>query len=117
LGSVSLSTNGSGVTVTSQVISQEFERCGKVRSGGVTATDRTYTGQYLDDTGLLFYNARSYDAGIGRFVSADTVAPGNASGGMDGIAVKPLTVDFHEAGFQSTLNQENGLEFRSPFHI
>ena len=37
--------------------------------------------------------------------------PGNASGGMDGIAVKPLTVDFHEGGFQSKLNQENGLGF------
>ncbi len=30
---------------------------------------------------------------------------------MDGIAVKPLTVDFHEGGFQSKLNQENGLGF------
>ncbi len=39
------------------------------------ATKRGYTGQYLDDTGLLFYNARSYDPGIGRFVSADTIVP------------------------------------------
>jgi hypothetical protein len=30
---------------------------------------------------------------------------------MDGIAVKPLTVDFHEGGFQTKLNQENGLGF------
>ena len=34
-----------------------------------------YTGQRLDGTGLLFYNARYYDPAIGRFLSADTVAP------------------------------------------
>jgi RHS repeat-associated protein len=34
-----------------------------------------YTGQEKDDTtGLYFYNARYYDARIGRFVSPDTVA-------------------------------------------
>ena len=33
--------------------------------------------------------------------------PGNASGGMDGIALKPLTVSFSEPGFVSKLNQEN----------
>ncbi len=35
--------------------------------------------------------------------------PGNASGGMAGIASKPLTVDFHANGFVSTLNRENQL--------
>jgi len=35
--------------------------------------------------------------------------PGNASGGMDGIALKPLTVSFSEPGFVATLNQENQL--------
>jgi hypothetical protein len=44
-------------------------------------------------------------------VSADSVVPGNASGGMDGVAFKPLTVDFHETGFVSSLNQENGQPF------
>lgn len=40
--------------------------------------------------------------------------PGNASGSMDGLAVKPLTADFHEGGFLSKLNQENqiGLWFQ-----
>jgi len=33
--------------------------------------------------------------------------PGNASGGMDGVALKPLTVSFSEPGFVSKLNQEN----------
>jgi len=55
---------------------------------------------------LLFYNARYYDPAIGRFISADTVIPGNASGGMDGVALRPLTVAFHEPGFIATLNGE-----------
>ena len=30
---------------------------------------------------------------------------------MDGLVVKPLTVDFHEGGFLDKLNQENKLSF------
>ena len=86
---------------------QEFDPWGSVRSGGVGGTTLNYTGQRLDGTGLLFYNARYYDPAIGRFISADTVVPGNASGGMDGVALRPLTVAFHEPGFIATLNQEN----------
>jgi RHS repeat-associated protein len=41
-------------------------------SGGLN-TDELFTGQRLDDTGLYFYNARYYDANIGRFISADTL--------------------------------------------
>lgn len=37
--------------------------------------------------------------------------PGNATGGMDGVALKPLTVDFHEPGFVSKLSTENGFGF------
>ncbi len=44
---------------------------------------------------------------MGRFVSADSIVPGNAAGGMDGIAYKPLTVDVHEPGFVSAVNREN----------
>ena len=33
------------------------------------------------------------------------------SGSLDGIALKPLTVDFHEVGFGATLNGENGQPF------
>src|SRR5206468_2385963 len=46
-----------------------------------------------------------------RFLSADTVVPGDASGDMKGIALKPLTVDFHEPGFVSVLGNENGQKF------
>jgi hypothetical protein len=35
------------------------------------------------------------------------VVPGNASGSMEGIALKPLTVSFHEYGFNAKLNSEN----------
>ncbi len=49
-----------------------------------------------------------YDPVLARFVSADSVVPGNASGSLQGIALKPLTVDFHEVGFGATLNRENG---------
>ncbi|MBI4198829.1 MAG: RHS repeat-associated core domain-containing protein, partial [Chloroflexi bacterium] len=47
---------------------------------GTLSTDRKFTGQRLDaTTGLYFYNARYYDAGVGRFASADSVvqAPQN----------------------------------------
>jgi hypothetical protein len=49
-----------------------------------------------------------YDPVLARFVSADSVVPGTASGSLQGIALKPLTVDFHEVGFGATLNSENG---------
>jgi RHS repeat-associated protein len=35
-------------------------------------TDKLFTGQRLDATGLYYYNARYYDPTIGRFISADT---------------------------------------------
>jgi RHS repeat-associated protein len=33
----------------------------------------------LDNTGLYYYNARYYDPGIGRFISADTIVPNPAN--------------------------------------
>lgn len=44
-------------------------------SQGEIATDRLFTGQRLDNTGLYYYGARYYDAGTGRFISADTLVP------------------------------------------
>lgn len=42
----------------------------------------SFTGQYsyMDDFGLMFYNARFYDPAIGRFSSADTIVPGGVQG-------------------------------------
>ncbi|GAB4215086.1 MAG: carbohydrate-binding domain-containing protein [Roseiflexaceae bacterium] len=115
LGSTSLATNG-GAGVASR---QEFDPWGKAKilrsaappygSGGlpISQTSRAYTGQIQDDTGLLFYNARFYDPGLARFVSADSVVPGDASGSMGKTAYTPLTVDFHEDEFASGLAAEN----------
>ncbi|MBI5653892.1 MAG: RHS repeat-associated core domain-containing protein [Chloroflexi bacterium] len=48
---------------------------GAIRSGTLP-TDYTFTGQKRDaEAGLMFYNARYYDANIGRFVQADTIVP------------------------------------------
>jgi RHS repeat-associated protein len=47
---------------------------GGTRSGAVP-TDKKFTGQRLDETGLYYYGARYYDAGMGRFISPDTIIP------------------------------------------
>jgi RHS repeat-associated protein len=36
-------------------------------------TDKRFTGQRLDDTGLYYYGARYYDPTIGRFISPDSI--------------------------------------------
>ena len=38
-------------------------------------TDKLFTGQRLDSTGLYYYNARYYDPGIGKFISPDSIIP------------------------------------------
>ncbi len=90
---------------------QDFDPWGAVRSGGIPQTTLNYTGQRKDGTGLLYYHARYYDPVLARFISADAVVPGAPDGSMDGVALKPLTVDFHESGFVSGLNAENGQGF------
>ncbi len=79
LGSVAL-TSGSG-TLGALVSRQEFDPWGAVRSGGVSQTSLNYTGQRLDGTGLLHYHARYYDPGLARWVSPDTLVPGDHRGG------------------------------------
>jgi RHS repeat-associated protein len=75
LGSNSITTNASG----SVLARQSFMPYGGVRSGtGVMPTDIGFTGQRLDagTGGLMYYGARFYAPGLGRFLSADTVVPG-----------------------------------------
>ncbi|MBN2543353.1 RHS repeat-associated core domain-containing protein [bacterium] len=49
--------------------------CFGVTRAGDVPTDIKFTGQRLDETGLYYYNARYYDATIGRFISPDTIVP------------------------------------------
>jgi RHS repeat-associated protein len=72
LGSTSASTNSSGVS-TSTI---KYFPFGATRStSGTLPTDKEFTGQRLDSTGLYYYGARYYDPMIGRFISPDTIVP------------------------------------------
>ena len=76
LGSSSVATDGAGAAVGSMT----YYPFGETRTAsGTFGTDKKFTGQRLDGTGLYFYNARYYDAGLGRFISPDTLvqAPSN----------------------------------------
>jgi uncharacterized protein RhaS with RHS repeats len=62
LSSTSVTTN-SGGSVTSTV---KYYPYGAQRSStGTVPTDQKFTGQRLDSTGLYYYGARYYDAGLG----------------------------------------------------
>lgn len=51
---------------------------GSARSGSVP-TDKLFTGQRLDGTGLYYYGARYYDPEIGRFISPDSIVQSYAN--------------------------------------
>jgi RHS repeat-associated protein len=76
LGSTSVTYDPA--TSTSSTI--KYFSFGSVRSTtGALPTDKKFTGQRLDATGLYYYGARYYDATIGRFISADTIVPNPAN--------------------------------------
>jgi RHS repeat-associated protein len=80
LGSTSLTTCGNAAcgTIGAEYSRQFYLPYGSLRatSGSATPTDIGFTGQRLDATGLMFYNARYYSPTLGRFISADTMVPG-----------------------------------------
>jgi RHS repeat-associated protein len=73
LGSTNITADASG-NLTSEI---RYTAFGEVRyTNGTTPTDYRYTGQLQQaEIGLDFYNARWYDAQLGRFVQADTIVP------------------------------------------
>jgi RHS repeat-associated protein len=79
LGSTSLTTNANG-----QVVSElSYTAWGEVRyASGNTPTKYSFTGQfsYVNDFGLMFYNARWLDVSLGRFAQADSIIPGGIQG-------------------------------------
>jgi len=72
LSSTSLMTDALGAQVGSTVKYLPF---GEARNTVTVPTDKLFTGQRLDSTGLYYYNARYYDPTIGRFISPDTIIP------------------------------------------
>jgi len=72
LGSTSVVTDSAGA----QYGYTRYYPYGSTRdSGGSLDTDKKFTGQRLDTTGLYYYGARYYDPVIGRFISADLLTP------------------------------------------
>ena len=79
LGSTSLTTDGAG----NKVSELHYKAWGEVRyASGNTPTKYTFTGQfsYVNDFGLMFYNARWLDVSLGRFAQADTIIPEQTQG-------------------------------------
>jgi len=72
LGSINLVTAEDGAVAGRQLYTPFGE---SRRREGTLPTGRGFTGAPLDETGLLFLQARYLDPALGRFVSADTVAP------------------------------------------
>ncbi len=72
LSSTSVTSDTSGAA-TSTIRYYPYGEC--LESQGSIVTDKRFTGQRLDSTGLYYYGARYYDPTIGRFISADTIVP------------------------------------------
>jgi RHS repeat-associated protein len=66
-----------------------YDAWGNVRfASGSLPTNIGYTGQRLDNsTGLMYYRARYYAQGLGRFISADSIVPGAADGSVGGSVI------------------------------
>jgi RHS repeat-associated protein len=74
LGSTAITINSGGTAEDGEL---RYYPYGETRyTSGSTPTSYRFTGQREDATiGLYFYNARYYDASLGRFVQADSMVP------------------------------------------
>jgi RHS repeat-associated protein len=71
LGSTVATSNSSG-----NFSGQEwYHAYGRYRGGHELGSENRFTGQKLDATGLMYYNARYYDPELGQFLSPDTIVP------------------------------------------
>jgi RHS repeat-associated protein len=70
LGSASTVRTPAGTNVR-----QRYLPFGRVRGAASLPTEYGFTGQRLDPSGLMDYNARQYDPILGRFTSPDTIIP------------------------------------------
>ena len=74
LGSASVITNASGVTVSGG--EQRYYPFGESRLTATMLTDKLFTGQReMAGLGIYHYQARFYSPKLGRFLSADTITP------------------------------------------
>jgi RHS repeat-associated protein len=104
LGSTSVSYN----TTNSQTQTIRYYPYGEARTGTVP-TDRRFTGQRWDGTIDLYdYNARWYDAALGRFIQPDTLIQTDAK---DLIPYLPLAVSYANP---KTLEQWNQRQRAHP---
>ena len=68
LGSVRQLADGNGAVV----LAQSYQPYGQVLSSeGAGSSAYGYTGEWTDDTGLVFLRARYLDTGVGRFLTRD----------------------------------------------
>jgi RHS repeat-associated protein len=73
LGSTAITADGATGAGLSEL---RYKPWGEIRyASQPTMTDRRYTGQRMESTGLYDYGSRLYDAALGRFVQADTIVP------------------------------------------
>ena len=73
LGSTTHLADGSGNVMATY----GYDVFGGLRSGAPAATDRLFTGEQNDPSGLEYLRARYYDPSIGRFLSRDPLPGGN----------------------------------------
>jgi RHS repeat-associated protein len=72
----STGTGSACATLGALVTRQLYNPWGTIRLVGVMPTNFGFTGQRLNDTGLILMGARYYDPFLGRWTQPDTIVPG-----------------------------------------